>query len=50
MIRKEFEKKSLTNLFVSRQEGQLKGRTIIVGFSVWKLLVILSLTNFIRIT
>ena len=39
---KQFEKKLL---FVYREKRQLKGRTFIGGFSVFKQLAVLSMTN-----
>ena len=42
---KQVEKKSLTTFFISREEGQLKGRTLKrKKFAIFKLLVVLSLT------
>ena len=38
-------KKSLTTFFDSREEVQLKGRTIIGGFAVFQLLVVHSVTK-----
>ena len=42
---KLFKNKSLANFFVSREEGQLKERTLTGGFAVFKLLAILSITK-----
>ena len=42
---KQFKKKSLITFFVFREVGQLKGRTLIGGFAVFKLLVVLSITK-----
>ena len=42
---KQFKNKSLANFFVFREEGQLKESTLIGGFAVFKLLVVLSITK-----
>ena len=40
---KQFKKKSLTTFFLYREEGQLKGRTIISGLALFKLLAVLAI-------
>ena len=43
---KQFKKKSLTTFFVSREEGQLQGKTSVrKDFVIFKLLVVLSITK-----
>ena len=43
---KQFKKKSLTTFFVSREEGLLRGRILIGGFAVFRLVVVLLITKF----
>lgn len=40
---KQFKKKSLTSVSISRKVGQIKGRALQGGFVVFKLLVVLSI-------
>ena len=42
---KQFKKKSLAIYFVSREEGQSKGRTLTGGFAIFKLFVVMSKTK-----
>ena len=44
-MKKEFKKKLLSTFFVYREKGQLKRRTLIGVFAVFKLLVVLSITK-----